>query len=119
MENKTALWLFTVVNLSSFASMFFVLSKVLDFITSPIIWIVATIALGIFLKNPLAKRRFLVAGFLMLLFFSNPWITNKMVSMWEMKPVDAGTIKQGYDVGIVLGGSMRYFDNDAKKGCLQ
>lgn len=51
----------------------------------------------------------------MLIFFSNPWITNKAISAWEVAPVNSNTITQTYDVGIVLGGSMRYYDNTTQR----
>jgi len=45
-----------------------------------------------------------------LLFFTNPWIVSKVVSAWEIPSMDSRIIIQPFDVGIVMGGSMRYYD---------
>ncbi|MEP7264322.1 MAG: YdcF family protein [Bacteroidota bacterium] len=95
--------------------MFFVASKILDFITNPLSWILITLLLSVFLKKPGLKKRFLLATVFMLLFFSNPWITNKAISAWEIDPINSNSITEIYDVGIVLGGSMRYYDNTTQR----
>lgn len=61
------------------------------------------------------KKRFLGAGLLLLILFSNPWITNRFLLWWEISPVNAITIKEPYDVGVVLGGCMRYYDNNTNR----
>lgn len=95
--------------------MFFLVSKVFDFITSPVFWILLILLLSLFLKRPVLKKRLLITGILLMVFFSNPWITNKVLRMWEIRPASATSIRQPYDVGIVLGGSMRYFDNESQR----
>jgi uncharacterized SAM-binding protein YcdF (DUF218 family) len=91
--------------------MFFIASKILDFITNPITWVLITLLFGVFLKKPALKKKMLLSGLIMLLFFSNPWFVNKAISAWEISPVAASSLNGNYDVGIVLGGSMRYYDN--------
>ncbi len=71
--------------------------------------------LGVFLKKPALKKRMLLTGIFMLLFFSNPWFANKAISAWEITPVAGSSLNGIYDVGIVLGGSMRYYDNTTKR----
>jgi uncharacterized SAM-binding protein YcdF (DUF218 family) len=94
---------------------FFILSKIFDFITNPVFWVLLCLALALFLKKDRIRRKMLWAAFLMLLFFSNPWITNKVLRSWEVHPFNAARITEPYDVGIVLGGSMRYYDNESKR----
>jgi uncharacterized SAM-binding protein YcdF (DUF218 family) len=83
--------------------MFFYLSKLLDFLLLPIVWIFILLLLGLILKNPLHRKRFLIAGIALLLFLSNPFIINEALLAWEKPPV---LIKElpVYDAGIVLTG---------------
>ena len=51
----------------------------------------------------------------MLLFFTNPFIINQVLQYWETPSTNASTIKEPYDVGIVLGGSMRYYNAETER----
>jgi len=51
----------------------------------------------------------------MLIFFTNPFIILKIQELWEVPPISYESIHEPYDVGIVLGGSMRYYDQSAKR----
>ncbi len=95
--------------------MFFLLSKIFDFITNPVFWVLACLALALFLKKPLLKKRFLVSSILLLVIFSNPWITNRFLLWWEIPPFDSTKITEPYDVAVVLGGCMRYFDSNTNR----
>jgi uncharacterized SAM-binding protein YcdF (DUF218 family) len=90
--------------------MFFALSKVLDFILSPVFWLVVLLFLGIIVKNQKWKRKFIVSGLVCLLFFSNPFISNKVMELWEIPLYNSSSITQPYDIAILLGGSLRYND---------
>ena len=65
--------------------MFFILSKVLDFVISPIIWIVVLFLMALFLKQPKSRRKALVTGIFMLLFFTNPYIANVAMHAFEVR----------------------------------
>lgn len=95
--------------------MFFLLSKIFDFITNPIFWIIICLFASFFFKKEVLKHRFRVAGLVLILFFSNPWITNKVLLWWEITPINSASITSPYDVGVVLGGCMRYFDNNTQR----
>ncbi len=95
--------------------MFFVASKILDFITNPLSWMLVVLVWAVATKKSVLKRRLMISLLAMMLFFSNPWITEKVVGAWEIAPVGRQTITEPYDVGIVLGGSMRYYDNQTKR----
>lgn len=84
--------------------MFFVLSKVLSFLTNPLVIVCFLFLLSIFLKNPKRKRRFFWIAFSLLLFFSNDFISNEAMSAWEVAPVPYASIQETYDWGIVLTG---------------
>ncbi|KAA9345910.1 YdcF family protein [Adhaeribacter soli] len=83
--------------------MFFLLSKILDFLLQPIIWIILVLAAGLLTRNPVRKKRLLVIGFCLLLFFSNPFIINETWLAWEKPPVPVKEVPI-YDAAIVLTG---------------
>lgn len=93
--------------------MFFVLSKILDLLVSPLIWIIIIAIWALVTKNKIRSRRILIATVLLLLFFTNPFISERVMNAWEIAPRPASTLSKTYDVGIVMGGSMRYFDSRA------
>ncbi len=93
--------------------MFFLLSKILDFFVTPLFWILLCFVIGLLLKNAKLKKRYLRLALGFLLFFTNPWIANQMLHLWEVPAYNAKTIANPFDVGIVMGGSMRYYDQDA------
>jgi uncharacterized SAM-binding protein YcdF (DUF218 family) len=96
------------------APMFFIASKILDFITNPVCWMLVALTWAVITRSQTLRKKLLVITLCMLIFFSNPWITEKAVAVWETKPVSS-TLLDTYDVGIVLGGSMRYYDNDVHR----
>lgn len=83
--------------------MFFVLSKLLYYIFSPIILIFGSFFASIFYKNQKYKKRFFGIGFSLLLFFTNPFIINVLFRTWEIKPTAMDKV-ENYDVAIVLSG---------------
>lgn len=52
-------------------------------------------------------------SFGLLLFFTNPFIIDKVMSGWEIPTRPSSELTETYDVGIVMGGSMRYLDQNA------
>ena len=97
--------------------MFFILSKILDLFISPAIWIVGLLLLAYLFKkkNPARYTKLFGIGLLALLIFTNPFIVNVVMNSWEVRAYSADQIKSPYEVGIVLGGSTRYYDNDSKR----
>lgn len=81
--------------------MFFILSKVLDFLLSPLIWIILILLYAFFSRNAGIKKKFFLAGLLLLLFFSNNFIVNEALLAWEGKPMSISELKN-YDTAIVL-----------------
>ncbi|PKP02386.1 MAG: hypothetical protein CVU11_12065 [Bacteroidetes bacterium HGW-Bacteroidetes-6] len=86
--------------------MFFVISKILSFLFSPFTWILALLALAVFLKNPKKKKRFLIAALASALFFSNTFIAKEFMRLWEPSPVPVTSLQKHYSAAIVLGGGM-------------
>lgn len=95
--------------------MFFVLSKILDFFVTPLSWALVCFLLSFLLKKEVIRKRLRVTGIVILLVFTNPWLIKNIIYSWEVPPVKSESIVQPYDVGIVLGGSMRYYDPDMNR----
>ncbi len=85
--------------------MFFILSKVLTFLLLPYTQMVIWFLLGMFLKKTIWKKRFLWLGLIYLLFFSNQFIVNEALLIWEVPPTPLASMKHSYELGIVLGGT--------------
>ncbi len=84
--------------------MFFILSKVLNFLTNPLVIVVSCFILSFFNKKSSRKKNLLLIGFSLLLFFSNDFIANEVMGAWEVEPTPYSAIRQTYTWGIVLTG---------------
>lgn len=87
--------------------MFFILSKVLSFIIAPLTWIFVLLLLALFAKNAKRKRTFLIFSIALFYIFSNAFLQNEIMRLWELKPHKYEDLKV-YDAGIVLGGMLWY-----------
>lgn len=87
--------------------MFFILSKLLVFLISPLVWIVVLLAVALFTKFPDRKRKCLRWGLILLLIFSNPFVFDECSRLWEVPATPHENLKT-YDAGIVLGGMSVY-----------
>jgi uncharacterized SAM-binding protein YcdF (DUF218 family) len=83
--------------------MFFFFSKVLSFLLKPLIWVAVLMILGFLYKDRKSKRIFFVSAFVILIFFTNGYISNIILKAWELDPTPMAEI-QRYDTGIVLTG---------------
>lgn len=88
--------------------MFYVLSKVLGLFVNPLFWIVLFLIVGLFLKSKKLRKYFLVATLSCLLFFSNRFVADRFLSVWEnFKKTNYKQVDQ-YSYGVVLGGMIDY-----------
>ncbi len=87
--------------------MFFVLSKLLHFLITPLYWIIILAILLLFFKSSILKKRIKFLIIIILLLFTNPWIYRSLVQQWQTPQT---VIKEGkqYSVGILLGGFTMY-----------
>src|SRR5687768_1615168 len=88
--------------------MFFILSKILNFIITPVVWIFSLFLFAVFSKNQKVKRKTLLAAFIIFCSLTNPFIFNEAMRLWEI-PVTKDEHLEKYDAAIVLGG-MLYHD---------
>jgi len=87
--------------------MFFFLSKIFQFLLAPIVWIMVVIALGLYAKQQRVKRRLFASAFIALLFFSNSFICDEALRLWEVRGVHRDSLPS-FDYAIVLGGMASY-----------
>lgn len=84
--------------------MFFILSKILDFLLSPPFWVVGVLAYALFTKHLRLKRRLMRLGLGLAFLFSNLMIANSLMLLWEIPPRSISQLDETYEVGVVLTG---------------
>ena len=89
-------------------SAFFIISKILDFLLEPVLWLVVLLFFSLFSKHPKRKRKFLFTAIVFLLVFSNSFLLDEAMRAWEMPATKISEIPETYDAGIVLSGMIAY-----------
>jgi len=95
--------------------MFFYLSKILSFLLTPLAWVLILLLLALVFRDRKRSRRFLIIAFITLYFFSNPFIADEMIRVWETPTVMQSTLLEQYDFGIVMGGGMITIDKEKNR----
>ena len=80
--------------------MFFLTSKILAFLTKPILWVFA-----ILIYTYIYKKKYLFTAIILFFIFSNEFIADEFTRIWQ--PIN-NYPTEIYDVGIVLGGISSY-----------
>ena len=80
--------------------MFFVVSKLMNFVINPMTWILFILLMSLFSSKH--QKKLVFVSLSMLFFFSNAFIFNEISRLWGLKKSMNTSIQ--YDVGIVLGG---------------
>ncbi len=91
--------------------MFFSLSKILEFLLLPITWILVMFVWGMIRYNSRLGRRLLTACLAMMLLFTYPFLVNHVMNVWEVKPYSSEKIDGSFEIGVLLGGSMKYYND--------
>ena len=94
--------------------MFFILSKILLFIFSPLFWVISILLWALLTKKPKRRRNLILTSFILLYLFSNSFLFDEVMRKWETKPPKNFSNQTVYDYAIVLGGVMSYYDNKSK-----
>ena len=89
-------------------TMFFIFSKILSFLFTPLVWILAVFIYGLKTKVETRRKKCLWSSLIMLLFFTNSAIYNVFMHAWEVAAVKDSEINETYDAAIVLGGVLNY-----------
>ncbi len=82
--------------------MFFFLSKILLFLIKPLIWVLILLLGALFTGDEVKKKRRLIFGILMLYLFSNNFLVNEVLLLYEDR--GSSELDSTYEVGLVLGG---------------
>src|ERR1035437_1390485 len=93
--------------------MFFILSKLLAFIITPLIWIRVLLFFAFFSKDEKRKKKCLPWVLGLTLLFTNAFIFDECARLWEIPATNYQNMKT-YDYGIVLGG-MSVNDEDLNR----
>jgi uncharacterized SAM-binding protein YcdF (DUF218 family) len=88
--------------------MFFFLSKTLNFLVLPLTMVVICFVASAIIRREPWRKRFFWAGFGLLLFFSNDFVSNSVMRAWEIDAKPFSTISPR-KVGIVLTGTTHSF----------
>ena len=84
--------------------MFFILSKTVNFLTTPLVIIVLLLIASVLVKKEALKRRLFWSGLGLLLLGSNAFIANEAMKLWEVSPVPFESVIKKYKVAVVLSG---------------
>jgi uncharacterized SAM-binding protein YcdF (DUF218 family) len=84
--------------------MFFLLSKVLDIVLLPTVWLFALLIAALVARQPQRKRQWLWAACGMLLILTNPALVNEALLAWERPPVPLAALPAHADAAVLLTG---------------
>jgi len=80
--------------------MTFILSKILLFLIMPLVWVIVLLVFAVLSKNKINRKRCLISGIIILLLFSNGFLSGKIYNAYEARYPSP----KKYDIGILLGG---------------
>jgi len=86
--------------------MFFILSKLLDFLINPYTWIFVLLIWAIISSKK--RKRLLIITVIIAYFFSNSFIIDEFMRKWEIQTIKIDDINKQYKYAIVLGGIATY-----------
>ncbi|WP_234408897.1 YdcF family protein [Marinilabilia salmonicolor] len=85
--------------------MFFILSKILNVLFSPFVWVLLLLLAGLFFKKE-NRRVIHIMAFGILLLFSNGAVFQGVVRLWESEPVALSHLSGNNRNVVVLGGML-------------
>ena len=86
--------------------MFFIASKLLAFLSKPIIWVFMFLIGSIIFKTK--RKTLLIYTVIIFWIFSNKFLADKAAISWETTPKSISSLNHNYKYGIVLGGYSSY-----------
>lgn len=84
--------------------MFFYVSKILEFLLSPLVWTFALLLWSQFASDDARRRRLRVAAVVVLYLCSNSFLVDECFRHWEPVTPDIDTMPTRFDAAIILGG---------------
>jgi uncharacterized SAM-binding protein YcdF (DUF218 family) len=96
--------------------MFYFFSKTLNYLLTPIGWLVAVLLLAFYTKNPVRRRRMIGVGLAILWVFGNPVLMNELTLRWEYPIREIAAVRSGPDpappIAVLLTGGMVNISKD-------
>ena len=83
--------------------MFFLLSKVLDFLLLPTVWLLVLLIMAL-LARPTLRRRWLFVALVLTLVSTNSFLVNELLLAWERPPVALAVLPRHADAAVLLTG---------------
>lgn len=83
--------------------MFFVLSKILSFLTAPTTWIFILFVAYFVFKRKKWRNKLLISAIILLGFFTNPFLATYCFDKWEVDPIPLETLEK-HDIAVVFSG---------------
>jgi uncharacterized SAM-binding protein YcdF (DUF218 family) len=84
--------------------MFFILSKTLNYLMMPLVIVTLLFAASAILQKVKWKKRLFRIGLALLILFSNEFIANELMKVWEIPATPFADVKKTYTWGILLSG---------------
>jgi uncharacterized SAM-binding protein YcdF (DUF218 family) len=84
--------------------MFFYLSKTLNHLLLPVVWVFFLLLWASFTRKPRRKKILIWVSLCLFFLFSNDYVITRLYEKWEYPVMPLNEIKGTYDVGVVLGG---------------
>lgn len=84
--------------------MFFILSKTLNYLMMPLVIVTLLFVAAAIIKKVKWKKGLFRIGLVLLLLFSNEFIANELMKVWEIPATPFAEVKKKYTWGILLSG---------------
>ena len=86
--------------------MFFIVSKILSYLLTPVFWVLALLIISLIVKDKRKSKRLIIISVLLFYFLSNHYMVDVFLRGWEYPVKNLPADNSYYDVGIVLGGGI-------------
>ena len=84
--------------------MFFLLSKLLDFLLLPVLWLLVLLVAALLTRRPARRRTLLLAVLALLVVGTNNALVNEALLAWELPPVRLRELPPRADAAVLLTG---------------
>ena len=84
--------------------MLFLLSKILDFVLLPTVWLVALLLAALLARQPARRRQWLWAALVLVVVGTNSALVNEALLAWELPPVPLAALPAHADAAVLLTG---------------
>ena len=93
--------------------MFFYFSKILGYLLNPFAWVFILLVIALLYRNPRRKKKILTISFIVLFLFSNPFLADEIIRIWEI-PIQQAPVKK-YSAGVLLCGDIATYDKPSDR----